>query len=586
MCNLQQNSALRCLLLVVFACYLSLFNSSPVWAQLGVNLDFGGSITTAHVPDIVPPSTPILISPEDGDLVVVNKPSFLWYGSTDNVAVDHYQLWINSGLYFSNIPISDLETAFFDLTYDNGTNTYTLTTKQSLIDGNYTWSIVAVDAANNESTSATWSFTVDTLVPNLSITLIEGKTVLITTTDTGTIPTSPIVTSTNAPLISGTGEANTTLLIVLSIPGEDTTIATYNIGAGGTWSYQFPTLEDNVLATLSLIIEDDAGHNNVLSPIEFIHNPSPTATPAPSGVVVVTATPTLTGMPTATPTPTPRATTYPPTFFLSALTPTPFPTRPPSEQSPIEPFIRLFSTPKTEFVISRGHDNVTAVSTEKRPFFEYLSFIFLVLPLITTALMVLTRFRRLPDIQILRYLWWFFGFDKNRKPDGEIHDRVTLEGFYLIPITLVNESTGKSFVAAVSDRHGFFALPKLEDTCYRFFPDWNNLSFPSHAKRPESLPWHKYYQGEKVALKSDIPWPFLHIPVERKQKQSKLEARLLDASLWRGSIFYAQAFILVLLYLLSPSAFTAVPLLIFVVLGFLRLYSRLFLYSSNNISRY
>lgn len=556
---------------LVFVCLFLSLSVSPASAQLGVNFDFGGSITTAHVPDIEPPSIPILISPEDLEVVVVSKPTFEWYGSTDNVAVNHYQLWIDSGLYFGYIPTSDQDTAFFTLTYNSGTNTYSLTTKQAMLDGDHTWSVVAADAAGNESTSATWNFTIDTEAPDMAITMIEGGSVLITTTDSGTLPTAPIVTSTSAPLISGTGEPNTTLHIYLAIPGDPIINTTYLIGAGGTWSYQFPTLDDNVLATLTLIIEDDAGHTNVLSPIQFIHNPAPTATPAPSGTTVVTATPTISTTPgaAATASPTPRAGSNP-TIFLSALTPTPFPTRPPSEQSPIQPLIQLFNTPKTDFVVSRGRDKITFVSSEKKPLWEWLSFLVLALPAILTAILVMSKFNRWPDAAVLRVLWWLFGFDRHHKPDGEVHDRQSTEGLWLIPLHTTKTQKNETVVATITNRVGDFVLPQLENATYRLEPKWKGLSFPALAKRPESLPWHKFYKGETVTYDTNLPWPYLHIPVERLRKQSPWEARLLDAIEWHGSIVIGQVIIICLIYILSPSIVTGAPVVISLILGFVR----------------
>lgn len=540
------------------ACLLLLGFALPAQAQYHVSFDVGVTSVTASVPDIEPPSIPILISPEDESILTISKPTFEWYASTDNVGVDHYDLWLDGSLYLANIPTYDIETGFYTLDVNESTDILSLTVKQAIADGVHTWRITVADAADNQATSATWDFSIDTLVPSLSITEIEGNAVLITTADSETLPSEPIVTSTNAPLISGLGEANTTLLIILNIPGVGTTTTIYNIGAGGTWSFQFPELDDNVLATLTLLIEDEAGHTNVLSPIQFIFNPS--ATPAPSSTVV-----TATSGPPSNVTP-----TFRPIDHAGTVSPTPFPV----PSSPAQPFIRLFNTPKTDFIIKRGQGNVSFVTTEPEPFWQWLAPLILIGPLLASLLLLASKFGRLPNLATLRLYWWIFGWNPDQPADGEVHDRGSLRSLWLIPVRTRNINTNKLEIITLTNQYGDFLLPQLEEATYTLEPIWSGLSFPSIAKRPESLPWHRFYLGEKATYDRELPWPFIHIPVEQLRLQPQWEKRLLEAMEWRGLVVTIQIVVLTIFYIAHPTLVTSIPVIICLLLGFVRYFSQ------------
>lgn len=542
-----------------------IFFSKLYLAQAQVQISTSSaSLVSATVPDIESPSIPILISPEDEAILTTNTPTFVWYGSTDNVGIDHYDFWLNELVYISNISPVDQDTAIFTLVVNEASNTFSLRIKEAISDGDYTWGIVASDAVSNTATSATWDFSIDTLAPYLSITKIEDETVLITTANSQTLPTEPVSTKHKDPLISGLGEPNTTLLIILAIPGQNTVSTTYSIGSGGTWSYQFPNLDKNTLVTLTLIIEDSAGHTNTLTPIQFIYK-SLTETPASPTVEA------------------PTTTSYPrPTIYLAALTPTPYPTLRPSEQSPLQPFITLFNRPKSDLVIKRGKDKVTFITEERRPFWEWLSPAILLLPTLIMVIILVYQFGRVPDITMIKIILWWFGWRNKQKPDGEVHDRSSLKPLLLIPIEVVNPVSKESTIVSVTNRSGEFLLPKLEPGDLILNPKWSGLQFPSIAKRPQSVPWHRFYLGEIVSYNNDLPWPFVHIPVEQLKKQSSWYKLIIESTQWRGPLFTVQLVAIVSVILLSPSLLTGIPLLICCVLGLLRFFSNKFKHFTNN----
>ena len=106
--------------------------------------------------DHIPPTQPALIETE-GD-ICNPRPSFSWRSATDNIGVSHYRfkLTSSSGTAFFEInKITDnFENDDYQLWIDH--TGYHLKIKKDLVYDNYTWWVSAVDAAGNETFSATW----------------------------------------------------------------------------------------------------------------------------------------------------------------------------------------------------------------------------------------------------------------------------------------------------------------------------------------------------------------------------------------------------------------------------------------------
>lgn len=575
----QKSRKLICLLVFLFGLLLiSTSNNLVVEAQYQVNFDFGFTAITASVPDIIEPSVPILITPEDGEVVVVTKPSFSWYGSSDNVGVTRYELWIDDTIYLNSILPVDQDVAVYTLVVDTDNNTLSLTIKQALLEGSHNWRIVAADAANNQSTSATWNFEIDTVAPELSIHSIEGNAVLITTQNTQTIPTDPIVTVSNSPLISGLTEPFTTLYVFFSLPDQPTTTTTYAVGASGMWSYQFPTLPSNQVATLTLLVQDDVGHTNVLTPIRFIFDPAPTPTPAPSGVVVVTTTPTGTA-PSPTPTistlitltpsrrPTPR-----PRIVLPGLTATPTPTIRFSDRSPIQPVLTVLNEREPEYVLSQGK-NATWYLSRKEPIgWQLLAPILLLLPLLILIGSIAKKMYRAPFWVILHAIWWVLFGDQDTA-HGKVENSKNNKPLWLIPIKRHSKSnTSSDEFIAITNRKGVFKFFSIDKGVHTFTPVWQNLLYPTKTKRPQSTPWHRHYLREKIEIRDGLPLPMIIIPVDQLQKQSNMEERLLLAMEWKGTLVVMQTIALTTLYVLNPTTVTAITFIISLCMGLVRFY--------------
>lgn len=135
---------------------------------------------TARVPETPPssdddlgPTPPILISPVDGTVTGDNRPEFTWKRSTDpNGNTVIYTLYLNGVATYLGISdignsAGDGYTARIDSDYIH------LLTNSSLSDGSYDWYVTAHDPSLNQSSSATWNLTIDTVAPVITLTDVD-----------------------------------------------------------------------------------------------------------------------------------------------------------------------------------------------------------------------------------------------------------------------------------------------------------------------------------------------------------------------------------------------------------------------------
>ncbi|HZZ98717.1 MAG TPA: Ig-like domain-containing protein, partial [Candidatus Saccharimonadia bacterium] len=224
---------------------------------------------TASVVDNQPPSVPILVSPENNALLSTNIFPFVWKESTDDRGVVKYQLYLDGNLLFDNISTSNSSTA--DYTHTSSGGVSSLTPKHALADGLHTWKIVAYDQVGNNASSTTWSFTIDTTAPVIVIKMIGDLVVSISSQDTSTIPTHPLILYANNPVISGTTEANAKVQLSFTPPGGSLTTLNTVAAANGSFSFTMPTLPRNVVILLTFVAQDAAGNTSTIDqvPIEI-----------------------------------------------------------------------------------------------------------------------------------------------------------------------------------------------------------------------------------------------------------------------------------------------------------------------------
>lgn len=241
---------------------------------------------TASVKNLIPPTIPLLISPENNKILYSNTVTFIWKESSDVLGVSKYQLFIDGSMWMDDIGPGAETTSDFTLTYSSGN--WTLIPKKTLSDGAHTWKIKAFDSAGNTSESATWNFTIDSIAPAITISSIDGVSVNISSKDSGTIPAKPISIPQNEPSVKGNTEANTTVKLVLTVPGRPVYNAQTTSDSSGNYSFTLPILPSDTSVELQVEATDSAGNNGKIEKL-FIIIQIPAATPVtiPIGPIVI-----------------------------------------------------------------------------------------------------------------------------------------------------------------------------------------------------------------------------------------------------------------------------------------------------------
>ena len=113
--------------------------------------------------DTAPPAPPVLVAPAQDAVVAAAKPTFQWQAATGDVA--DYRIQVTSG---------DIHTGPYDIDVVIAQPTTNFQAADDLLDGSYSWRVIASDAALNTASSEVGTFTVQTSA--LSIQQIVLKT--------------------------------------------------------------------------------------------------------------------------------------------------------------------------------------------------------------------------------------------------------------------------------------------------------------------------------------------------------------------------------------------------------------------------
>ncbi|MBI5151096.1 MAG: hypothetical protein HZA34_00820 [Candidatus Pacebacteria bacterium] len=271
------------ILLIVFGIGV-LFFSSRVFSAIndtGVDTENGENLATnpktrttavsATVVDIYPPTAPILVAPDNNGKIRTQLVTFTWKSSVDEEGgTAKYQLYLDGSLLYDSITTPTKNAP--DYTYTDRNTVSNLVMKNALAEGSHTWKIRGFDTNGNYADSATWSFTIDTIAPVLLVKQIGDQTVSISAQDVTTIPTSPVITTTNPPTVSGTTEASVTVKLTMTLPNGQVTQLTTTSGTDGTFSFTLPTLSLNIIAKLQISANDSVGNTSLLDniPVQVI----------------------------------------------------------------------------------------------------------------------------------------------------------------------------------------------------------------------------------------------------------------------------------------------------------------------------
>lgn len=533
---------------------------------------------SAIVPDIVPPSTPILISPEDGAVLTTSTPTFEWQESTDNVGVDHYQLWLDGNLLYDSIPTTATENSSYTLLYDSILGHYFLTPKNPISDGNHTWQIHAYDAADNYAESVIWDFAIDTTAPYFEISDIGEESVYIHTGDANSVPQDPIHLADNEPLLQGTGEANATVQLTITIPGDPTQNHTFSVDGSGNWSFQVGILPRGTEITFDFVISDGSGNISVISDLKIVIDPIVIIIPQPSPTPAAPSpSPTPGISPLTTPTPTPGVTPIP--------TPSPSPEPTPGIVIPILPPREVIHEVIQETIEYLPEEVVTS------PLFEIVitvgkaidsllpvgALLVTALPPAVTLLALLLQFGGSLSWQFLLRLLQAIGLLPAQEPQGIVYNSQTNVPipFALLTIQSV-DSDANIFETVVTDENGVYQGIQLPKGKYTITVIHQDFVFPTSKERPNYLTIHDYYMGEVFTVTKDKTHQLFLIPLDPKdetqlEKTMRSRLRIAAARLRMKNILVPMFVISLVVTIISPSWLNYL-VIIFYLLVFLKKY--------------
>lgn len=478
---------------------------------------------SAVMPDIVPPSAPILISPTDGEMVTTARPEFVWRESTDNVAVSHYYLTIDGSL-----TIDDISTPgsynLYNLSYNSSLNYYYLTLNYDLTQGSHTWKVTAVDTVDLSTDSATWSFIIDSIAPTFVINQIANQSVSISAQDINTIPGEAIILGNNEPVLQGTGEALSQVQMTVIIPGQDNLSRNFDIDSSGSWSHQLPILPRDKEIILNFIIIDKANHISALQGVKIIIPsrrimiPIATVTPTPiPGIPYVPTTPPAVISPEVTPGVTPAAT--PPPDTRPTITPKPDP----------EPLQITYRPPKE--IIHQLLQNLPApiLNITRTPWFQslmqilgpWLAVITILLPHLVQTILIAREFGPSLSISVLAKIWQAVGtlpylnrqgwaFDvklallEERDDSKPYFNSISNIGVPFAELAVISQTDVEGMPPIIrhglTDHKGLYLPFDLAPANYRLSLNHPDYNYPTKEKRPMQTAASDFYQAQTMKL--------------------------------------------------------------------------------------
>ncbi|HNV45236.1 MAG TPA: hypothetical protein PKG78_02255 [Candidatus Woesebacteria bacterium] len=512
--NLQQiNDLVKSFLLVLWCLVLSLgavfAQSVPaVFAQSTPAIpDVNGEIkVTARMPDIVAPSTPILINPEDGANLDNAHPVFQWYESTDNQAMYYYQFILDGHVWFDNIPLTDFANDDYSLDYDAALGIYTLVAKDPLAHGSHSWRIVAWDYGDNSASSTTWVFHIFTEDPNFTIKKIGDVNVNISAANPDSVPVTAISLFAldplaNEPWIIALGDANLKVDLVVTIPNRASQFYSQYTDGDGNWALQLSILPRNQIIRLDFNISDVVGHVSYIRNLFIIiqqHYWPPTPIPTMTK-------PPLTGFPSTI---LPSGTIYPSdTVQPSGIQPSQVPVTPlpsPGIKIPIIPPKEIVHEVVEEVKASLPTRIATLLTELSRsPIWNFLAqffalFLALLVPLVTYILVLLKFYQDLSLTTLKKVFIALWPWSQRRQHlVFEYHDS---QAAPLVRIELLDAANKEVLDWQISNYLGQFSSFAWPSQPVVLKVKDNNFYYPIGIDKPSYLRWENFYQSEAFVV--------------------------------------------------------------------------------------
>jgi len=484
-----------------FACFCLCFLFYPPVTTAYDLLDSDSTAITATVPDREKPTPPVLIQPENGQLLNISKPKFVWTGSSDNVGIDYYEVWVDGSILSNKIEPS---------TGLNNTFNYTPTT--NLADGQRSWQVKAVDTAGNYAFSATWLFSLDTLSPELIIKKIDQNQTEIKSSQNQVFNQTYTVQNVT-PLLQGTGEAGSQVSLYLTAGGQETTVLNFIINQNGSWEVRSPGLKEGVLTYLTFITKDPAGNVSVIErvPVQFVTQPTTSSLPP----IISWLLPDKTKI---SPTP---AILITPTIAPSSTTTT--------ITKPDQINLLLMAMPKTvSRIITRS--TPTGLSLFAVPIWI----------MISIALGLFYFFVRLgiwPDLNKMKELLWLLGWWPSSQEKGRVFnpDENTPFGLAELTVLQINQNAWYQIDKFFSNKNGEYLLPKIPSGQFMLNVLHPQGFFPCLKPRESDSTWQNYYLKERFVTKQASLLPIVGVPMTGIKNQNSTHTPLLvSIGSWHG----------------------------------------------------
>ncbi|NCN83179.1 MAG: hypothetical protein GW947_04410 [Candidatus Pacebacteria bacterium] len=447
---------------------------------------------TAFVADHISPAIPILISPENGHSITTGRPQFRWYYTTDNIGVAKYQLFIDGELFQDNIPITSQTTSEYVLDYVALDQIYGLIHSITLADGVHTWKIKAYDVLINNSESATWTFTVDTVAPAFVVTKIVDKTTSISAQDVSTIPVDPIEIPTRNPILVGTGEANSSVVMTVRLPSGEIETHTFAISASGTWDIQLFDLPRGETIYLDFTIIDQVGHISTLIDLPLIIAPLTISIPGLLEPININP-------------PTILEPLFQPTQIIEKITYSPLDQKLPSSlQTASETLPIIFQQPSRNlFKLLLSVIGLILISS---------------IPL-TKITILLARFGRQLSLHLILEVLKVIGL----LPKGPAHGIVfEVRSQEPVPFATIifqgNTSSGLPYsLTKLTDKEGLYGYHELPKGVFQASALSDNFSFPTLTPAPQGFLWNNFYRGQAFEQTTETGAPSLFLPMDANE---------------------------------------------------------------------
>ncbi|MDA1079645.1 MAG: hypothetical protein O2840_03075 [bacterium] len=496
---------------------------------------------SATVPDRIPPPTAILLSPGNNQHVSTGRPAFRWQYSGDTSEITKQQLFIDGVLFQDNLPFASANPSQYALEYQSGTGIFALTHSLTLADGLHTWKIKAFNAEGNSSESATWSFVVDTLAPVFAVTKIVDITTSIWAQDVSTVPIVPIEIPTRNPILTGKGEAGSTVVLTVRLPSGETETHTFTINDMGHWNVQLFDLPRGAVIYLDFMITDVVGHISTLIDLPLIVE---TITVSIPGI----AKPIQIDIP-------------------SGLEPVLEPILKP------EQIIEKITYNPLEIHLPSSLQTTTQALPVvlQTPTLNLLKVLFSVIGLIIVSgipvakiLVLLSRIGKQLSLHLFAEILKAIGFLPRGRAHGIVFSVESQEPVSFARVIFQGKTKNGLLhsITKLTNKQGVYEYEKLPEGEYQVAVLGKGHSFPTLVLPPPGRLWNNFYRGEPFEQVAPEYTPSLLIPMDKAEEEhDSLGAKLLRVRARNPVIFLGAVAAAVLL----PSAYNLAAALLYVL---------------------